>query len=614
MELSPETLKTLPEAPGVYLFKDPRGVVLYVGKAKNLRHRLASYLAPSTLKTASLLRQAQELETIITRNEKEALILEANLIKKHRPRYNVILRDDKAYPLLRISLKEKYPRLMIVRRKRKGDQALYFGPYPSAGALRQTVKILTKFFPLRRCSNAEMARRTRPCLYYEIGKCLAPCVGWVSPERYRKVVEQAVAFLEGRTQDLVRQLKREMEEAAQNLEFERAARLRDRLRAVQKILESQAVVLPQEEDLDVFALARKDDKASGAVLFVRRGKLLGHKVFHLRGREEEDLWATLLKQFYDEGKLIPQKIVLPELPAEKALLEDWLSEMKGQRVKLLTPKGELQGLWEMAQRNAEEALRSRLRGEKTWEELAQALAESLRLPVIPQKVEAVDLSSLQGTAPVGAMVAFFEGEPDKNRYRRYHIREVQGTPDDYAMLREVLKRRLERGLKEKDLPDLLVIDGGRGHLEVGRRLLEEYGLEGRLGLCAIAKEREDEGEKVYIPGRKNPLRLSRHSEVLRFLTRVRDEVHRFVLTFHRQRRETETLRSFLDGLPGIGPKRKKTLLSHFSTPQEILAAGEEKLARLPGFNRPVAQRLIQELQSIYREPLESQSSKGLGGA
>ncbi len=583
----------------MYIFRDGRGAVLYVGKAKNLRRRLASYLTPATPKIRNLIARAEKLETLITRNEKEALILEANLIKKHRPRYNVLLRDDKAYPLIRISLADKFPRLTVVRRKRRGDRALYFGPYPSAGAVRETVKILTRFFPLRRCTNAEMRRRTRPCLYHQIGKCPAPCVGLISPESYQRIVDQAVAFLEGRGEALLRKLREEMEAAAERLEFERAARLRDRLRALEKILEAQAVVLPEERDLDLFALARQGELVSGAVLFIRKGKLLGYKLFHLRGVPEEDPWAPLLEQFYDEGKLIPETVVLPEEPEEKELLEDWLSDLRGEAVKIARPEGEaLQGLYETALRNAREALRSRLRGERTWDELAGELARVLRLPVIPQRVEAVDLSSLQGTAPVGAVVAFFEGEPDKSRYRRYHIRTVSGTPDDYAMLSEVLARRLRRGLEENDLPDLLVIDGGRGHLETARRVLEEHGLSGRIGLCAIAKERADEGEKVYLPGRKNPLRLSRHGEVLKFLMRVRDEVHRFVLTFHRKTRERETLSSFLDGIPGIGPRRKRELLRHFSSPEEILSAGEDRLARLPGFNRSVARSLLEHLRQL----------------
>jgi len=598
MELSPERLKEIPEAPGVYLFKDERGTVLYVGKARDLRRRLASYLTPSTPKVRHLLARARELETVITRNEKEALILEANLIKRHRPRYNVLLRDDKAYPLIRINLQEKFPRLTIARRRRRGDRALYFGPYPSAGAVRETVRTLTRFFPLRRCSNAEMARRTRPCLYYQIGKCPAPCVGLIRPEDYRKIVRQAVSFLEGRNRELLADLRRQMEEAAERLEFERAARLRDRIRALEKILEAQAAVLPEEKDLDVFALSRKGDRVSGAVLFVRRGKLLGHKIFHLRGAPEENPWETVLAQFYDEGKLVPEEILLPERPEGAELLEEWLAELRGGPVKILTPEGDegLRGLLETARRNAEEALRARLRGERTWEELAEEMAAALRLPVIPQRVEAVDLSSLQGTAPVGAIVAFFEGEPDKSRYRRYHIRSVSGLPDDYAMLREVVERRLKRGLEEKDLPDLLVIDGGKGHLETARQVVEELGLSGKLGLCAIAKERADEGEKIYIPGRKNPLKLSRHGEVLRFLMRVRDEVHRFVLTFHQRTRERESLRSFLDGIPEIGERRKRTLLSRFSSPEEILSAGEEALARLPGFNRRAARELVKHLR------------------
>ncbi len=598
MVLDPEKLRQIPEAPGVYLFKDARGEILYVGKAKNLKRRLASYLSPTTSKVYYLLKRASHLETLVTRNEKEALILEANLIKKHRPRYNVLLRDDKAYPLIRLSLRDDFPRLMVVRRKRKGDQALYFGPYPSAGAVKATLKILTRFFPLRRCSNAEMRRRTRPCLYHQIGRCPAPCVGLITPEKYQKLVEAAIAFLEGRNEALLQKLREEMEAAAEKLDFERAALIRDRLRALEKILETQAVVLPEEKDLDVFALASQKDLLSGAVLFVRKGKLLGHKTFHVRGPKEEDLWGEILKQFYDEGKLLPERVVLPKLPQDKELIEEWLSDLRGAPVKLVLPEGKERDLYETARRNAEEALRARLRGERSWDELAEELQKILKLPIPPRRVEAVDLSSLQGRAPVGAIVAFYEGEPFPEGYRRYHIRTLHNRPDDYAMLYEVLTRRLKRGLEENDLPDLLVIDGGKGHLETGCRVVEELGLTGRLGLCALAKEREKEGEKLYLPGRKNPLRLSRHGEVLRFLMRLRDEAHRFVLTFHRKTREKEGLASFLDNIPGIGPKRKRILLQHFSSPEEILRAGEETLARLPGFNRRVARELRRHLSGM----------------
>ncbi len=598
MELSQELIKALPDSPGVYLFKDQRGEVLYVGKAKNLKKRLSSYLIPSTPKVRALLERSESLETIVTKNEKEALILEANLIKKHRPKYNVVLRDDKAYPLIRISTSDRFPRVSVVRRKRKGDRALYFGPYPSARAVRETLKLLTKFFPLRRCSNAELKRRVRPCLYYEIGKCLAPCTGRVSEKAYGRVVEGAIRFLEGDADALVRKLWKEMEEASERLEFERAAVIRDRIRAIEKVLEAQAAVLPYEVDADVFAVAEEKGRASGTVLFVRRGKLLGRKGFYLKGDSEEGLWESVLKQFYDEGKLVPELVVLPELPEEKGLLEEWLSEMRGGKVSIVEAKGEFSGLYETALKNAREGLKQLLRGEKLWDELAEELAAVLRLPVVPRWVEAVDLSSLYGSSPVGAVVAFFEGEPEKSRYRKYHIRSVADIPDDYAMLYEVLSRRFKRGLEEENLPDLVVVDGGKGHLETARRVLEEYGLVGRVGLCSIAKDRSSETDKIYIPGRKNPLRLNRHSEVYRFLVRVRDEVHRFVLSFHRDSREKEALSSFLDSIPQIGPKRKKELLKNFSTPEEVLSAGEEKIASLPGFNSSVARTLIEHLSSL----------------
>ncbi len=600
MPLEPSLIKDAPESPGVYLFKDEKGEVLYVGKAKNLRKRLQSYLREdlASTKTRVLTARTACVETIVARSEKEALILEANLIKRHRPRYNVILRDDKAYPLLRLSVQEKFPSLTVVRRKRR-DRALYFGPYPSAGAVRQTLKFLARLFPLRRCSNAEFRRRERPCLYYEIGRCPAPCMGRISPEEYRQLVEGAVLFLRGRTDRILRNLRQEMEEAAEQLEFERAAVLRDRIRAIEKTVEAQAVTLNEEKDLDVFAIARERDKVSGAVLFVRSGALIGRKTFHLSRPNEGEaaLYASLLSQFYDEGKFIPEEILLPAEPEGREILEEWLSELAERKVAIRVPRrGAKKELLEIAKRNALEALAARLKGERPYEELAEEMAAVLRLPRLPRRVEGVDISNLQGTLPVGAVVSFLDGSPDKDRYRRYHPRTVH-QPDDYAMMYETVLRHLSRAQESDSLPDLLLIDGGKGQLQAALTAAEELGLAGELGFCALAKEREDEGEKVYLPGRKNPLSLQRHSQVLRFLQRVRDEAHRFAVSSHRRRRKRLAFQSLFDEIPGIGPKRKKVLLENFASAEDIRRASVDEIAGLPGFNRRIARQLKEFLEA-----------------
>lgn len=595
MPLSPEFFKEAPEAPGVYLFKSEKGEILYVGKAKNLKKRLSNYLRQDlsqTPKIRALLAKAAQVEIIVARSEKEALLLEANLIKKHRPRYNVILRDDKAYPLLRISLHEKFPGIKVVRRRRK-DKALYFGPYPSAGAVKETLRFLGRIFPLRRCSTAEFRRRERPCLYYQIGRCPAPCVGKISEEEYRQIVNGAIMFLRGKAGPLLKKLQAEMEACAERLEFERAAVLRDRIRAIEKTLEAQVVALSEERDLDVFAVARQGEKISGCVLFVRSGALIGKKNFHLTrvDLDEPSLFSLLLRQFYDEGKYIPDEILLPIEPEDQEFLSEWLSELAGKKVEIRVPKrGARRSLMEMAKKNALEALAARLKGERPYEELAEEMAAYLRLPRIPHRVEGVDISNIQGEIPVGVTVSFLDGSPDKKAYRRYHIKGVF-QPNDYAMMFEVLERRLTRGVEEDNLPDLLVIDGGKGQLQIALTVLEELGLKGEIGVCAIAKEREKEGDKIYIPGRKNPLNLARHNEILRFLQRVRDEAHCFAITFHRKTRSKKALVSSLDQIPGVGPKRRQTLLRHFGDLEAIIKASVEEIARLPGLNRKVAQEI-----------------------
>ncbi|WP_022854145.1 excinuclease ABC subunit UvrC [Thermodesulfatator atlanticus] len=601
-----EVIKKAPENPGVYVFKTEKGEVLYVGKAKNLRKRLQSYLREDQpYKIRVLVAKANIVETIVTRSEKEALVLEANLIKKYRPRYNVLLRDDKAYPLLRITLHEKFPAIQVCRRKRK-DKAVYFGPYPSAGAVRQTLKFLARIFPLRRCSTAEFQRRERPCLYYQIGRCPAPCVGLITEEEYRKLVEGAISFLKGKAQDVLKSLRAEMEKAAEELNFEKAALLRDRIFAIERTLEAQVVNLPQEEDLDVFALARQGEKISGAVLFVRSGALLGKKTFNLSraNSEANALYASLLQQFYDEGKYIPQEILLPESPEDKEILEDWLSELAEKKVTIKVPKrGARKELLKIAQQNAREALAARLAGERPYEELAEKLAFTLKLKKIPLRVEGVDISNIQGTLSVGVVVSFFEGEEDKSRYRRYYIKSTAG-PDDYAMIYETVGRHLKNCLEATSLPDLILIDGGKGQLAAALAAAEELHVLDKVDFCALAKERQGEGEKIYLPQRKNPLKLAKHTDILRFLQRVRDEAHRFAVTSHRKRRKKQGLTSILDQIPGIGPKRKKTLLRHFESLENLAKAPVEEIAGLPGLNRKVAQTIREYLQKAYLEQSE----------
>ncbi len=599
MPLKVEIIQKIPEKPGVYLFKDEKGHILYVGKAKNLRKRLASYFRHNgyqSPKTKVLLTKAVNIETILARSEKEALLLEANLIKKYRPRYNVILRDDKAYPLLRISIHEKFPGIKVVRRRRR-DKALYFGPYPSASAVRETLRFLGKIFPLRRCSTAEFRRRERPCLYYQIGRCLAPCVGKISEDEYRQIVNGAVMFLRGKADTLIEKLRQEMEACAQRLEFERAAVLRDRIKAIEKTLEAQVVALDEECDIDVFALAREGEKIAGTILFLRSGLLIGKKNFYLSRSEIEEpvLFSLILRQFYDEGKYIPDEILLPVEPEDKEILIEWLSELGSKHVHIKVSKqGSRKMLLDIAYQNAIQALFARLKGEHPYEKLAEEMFIRLRLPRVPYRVEGVDISNIQGQIPVGAIVSFLEGEPNKKAYRRYHIKTVS-QPNDYAMMFEVLHRRLIRGVREDDLPDLLVIDGGKGQLQVAIEVLEELSLKNKIGVCAIAKEKDREGDKVYIPGRKNPLSLAKHTEILRFLQRVRDEAHRFAITFHRQTRSKKMFTSILDKIPGIGLKRRQVLLKYFGDLETLKKASIQEIACLPGMNRKVAEQVKEYL-------------------
>jgi len=597
-------LKEIPQAPGVYLFKSKRGEVLYVGKAKDLRARLSAYVKEPYLspKLEHLLRNTESVEYFLTDTEKAALLLEANFIKKYRPKYNVLLKDDKNYPLLRIPIKEKYPSLQIVRKRKKGDQALYFGPFTSARGLREILKLLSKTFPLRKCSLAEMKRRKTPCIYYQIKKCFAPCVNPIPEEEYKKMVDGAIEFFQGKGKELIKKLEEEMHHLAENLEFERAAFLRDRIEDLKKVLETQAVVLDTPLDLDLWEYKKENSNEYFIVLFVRYGYLYGFQTFQIKNPlGEKPALKEVILQFYMEGKIIPEKIFLPEKPEEKEELESILSELSGKEIKILESfqDEKIKILRDLALKNLENFILSEKRREKPWYAgLSEELVEVLRLSREPRWIEAIDLSQFYGTARVGALVCFFEGEPEKSRYRHYHIK-GEGK-DDYAMLYEVVYRRLKRGLEENNLPDLILIDGGKGHLETALRAGEDLEVK-EVEFRAIAKNEKRQLEKLYIPGRKNPLFLPKYKEVYHFIGRVMSEAHRFAKTFAEKTKEKETLTSILDRIKGIGPKRKEILLENFKDLEEILNAPLEKLSNLPGFNLKIAKTLKKDLQKEYQK-------------
>ena len=594
-------LEDIPKSPGVYLFKNKRGEVLYVGKAKDLRNRLSYYTKSSFLspKINHLLSLAEKVEYFLTKNEKEALLLEANLIKKFRPKYNVLLKDDKNYPLLRIPIKEKYPSLQIVRKRKKGDQALYFGPFTSAKGLREILKLLSKTFPLRKCSLAEMKRRKTPCIYYQIKKCLAPCVNPIPEEEYKKLVDGVIEFFQGKGKGLIEKLKEEMHRLSENLEFERAAFLRDRIKDLENILEKQAVVLNTPIDLDLWEYKKENTYEFFIVLFVRYGYLYGFQTFQIKNPlGETPAIKDVILQFYLEGKIIPEKIFLPEEIEEKEELESILCEAAGKEIKILksSEKEEIKILRELALKNLENFILSERRREKPWYAgLSEELVETLKLSQEPRWIEAIDLSQFYGTARVGAIVCFFEGEPEKSRYRHYHVKTE--AKDDYAMLYEVIYRRLKRGLEENNLPDLILIDGGKGHLETALRAAEDLNIE-TVEFRAIAKNIKRQPEKLYIPGRKNPMFLPRYKEVYHFIGRVMSEAHRFAKTFAEKTKEKETIESILDKIKGIGPKRKEILLKNFRSLEDISQAPLENLANLPGFNLKVAKALKENLKEF----------------
>jgi excinuclease ABC subunit C len=613
---------TIPDAPGSYQFKDRDGRVIYVGKAASLRQRLSNYFqnpAHLPVRTAQMVAAAESVEWIQVRNEIEALMLEYSLIKEHRPRFNVRLRDDKSYPFLAITLDDQWPRAMVMRgHKRKGVR--YFGPYAHAYAIRETLDLLLRSFPIRTCSDNKLARHQRsgrPCLLFHIERCSGPCVGEVERADYDRLVEELIDFLDGNTEPVVRRLEQSMTEAADVLEFERAARLRDRLTSVRKAVERQQMVTEKSEDLDVVGLAEDELEAAVQVFFVRRGRVVGRKGFVLDKVEDLDrneLVANVLEQLYGDPILdIPREVLVPDLPEDPELYSEFLSGLRGSQVAIRVPqRGDKRTLQETVTRNAtEEFTRHRLRRSADHNARARAitsLQDALGLPEAPLRIECFDMSHLQGSDYVGSMVVMEDGLAKRSDYRRFKVKAVAGN-DDYAAMEEVLTRRLNALLAERDRPvsdrprrfsyppQLLLVDGGRGQLNVAVRVLEELGLEDEIPAAGLAKQFEE----VYLPGRSDPVRIPRQSEALYLLQQVRDEAHRFAITYHRQLRAKRMTRSVLDDIAGLGPTRRARLAKEMGGVRGVRAAPLDALKSLPWLPDSVAEAVYAKIHGPGRQ-------------
>ncbi len=598
-------LARLPSRPGVYLHKDENGKILYIGKAVNLRSRVRSYFAQNvdSFKTLHLRRKIADVETITTDSELEALLLEMTLIKKHRPHYNIRLKDDKRYPYIKVHWADPYPKVTVTRRMDR-DGSRYFGPYTSAWAVHQTLDLLRKIFPYLTCDRTITGQDERACLYYDIKLCTAPCIGAASKEEYRAMIKRLMDFLEGRSEHVVRGIERKMDEASANLEFEEAAQYRDQLQAIDQVVAKQKVIAAANTDQDVIAFAREQGDACVQVFFIRHGKLIGREYFLLEGTEDEEDASVLqefVTQFYDEAAHIPKEVLLPNEVEEARIIEQWLQQKRGQKVAIKVPRrGRKKELVQLAASNAQDTLAT-LRQQWAVDrsrhvEAMTELQEALDLPAAPSRIECYDISHTQGRQTVGSMVVFVHGVPRKSDYRRFNVQTVGN--DDYGAMGEVLRRRFRRykesmageltdpsqiGKSKKDiawalLPDLLIVDGGKGQLAVAHNVLAEFDLQGEVPLAALAKQEEE----LFTPGKIQSVRLSERSEALYLVQRVRDEAHRFANQGHRKRRTKVGTASILDSIPGVGPTRRKILLDHFGTLDELRKATAEEIAAVPG--------------------------------
>ena len=610
-------LDTLPTQPGCYLMKNAAGKIIYVGKAINLRARVRSYFHTNTdtsRKTRRMLFELSDIEWIVVESELEALILEMNLIKKHLPEYNVRLKDDKRYPFIKVGWSDLFPKVTVTRQQ-VADGSRYFGPFTSAWAVHQTLDLLRRIFQYRTCDRVITGQDARACLYYDIKLCTAPCIGRISQDDYRQMIDDLCKFLEGRTDPILSRLKDEMSRHSENMDYEKAAQLRDQIQAIERVVERQKIISNKDTNSDVIALARSNGDSCVQVFFIRNGRLIGREYFILEGTEDEndgEVLAQFIKQFYNKASYVPGELLLPNQLEETLIIEQWLRQQRGgKKVQFRVPqRGMRYGLVKMAAKNALETL-SALKSQ--WEsdehKQSQALSElqtALGLPQPPNRIECYDISNIQGTAAVGSMVVFEKGVPNRKLYRRFNIKTVTGA-DDFASMEEVLARRFKRwssaqekqkkevGIKTDPaftiLPDLLIVDGGKGQLGRAVKVLEEYGLANRFLPVGLAKEEE----QLYLSGRPQPLSLPRKSQGLFLLQRVRDEAHRFAITAHRGRRVRENLVSRLDQIAGVGPVRRRALLTRFGSLEGVRQAAPADIAGTAGINADLAQSISEFL-------------------
>jgi len=602
-----EQLKQIPTSPGVYLMKDAEGNILYVGKAANLHHRVRSYFGTGqklSPKLERMVARVSDFDFFVTTSEQEALILELNLIKRHRPRYNVRLKDDKTFPYLKIDINEDWPRVHITRRLEKNG-GRYFGPFASAKSVRQTLKVLKGIFPFRSCRKSITGTDLRPCLEYHIHHCLGPCIGIVSKEEYTEVIKQVILFLEGKREMVVQELQGKMEKAAEALDFEKASLLRDQIQAIDRVIEGQRIATTISGEQDVIAFANDRDQAYVQVFFIRSSKLIGRESFVLQGARSEEpgqIMTNFIKQFYASAPYIPPLLLLQYPVEDRTIIESWLQSKRGAKVHIQVPRrGNKKQLVRIVAKNAQQGMEQlRVKQLATPTALAAALAEikrELHLPRLPSRMEGYDISNIQGTVAVGSMVVFEEGKPKPSHYRRFRIKTVSGA-NDYAMLQEVVKRRFKRSLKSDAstpntwaiLPDLVLIDGGKGQLNSVLAAMREVGV-GSVATASLAKENEE----IFVPQKREPIILPRSSPGLQLLQRLRDEAHRFALGYHQKIRKRQTFASALDTIPGIGPKRKRALLKQFGSVQAIREAPLEELAATRGMSKHLAQKVKEHL-------------------
>ncbi len=570
----------LPSQPGVYLMKGARGEILYIGKAAVLADRVRSYFqrgGDHTPKTSLMVSQVVDLETIVTRSELEALLLESNLIKRHRPRFNVVLRDDKQYPYLRLPIKEDFPRLSIVRRVKK-DGALYYGPYVPAGAMRETIKVIRKVFPLATCEIEIDGKAERACIEFEIKRCMAPCIGNQTSEEYHQIVKQVRQFLDGRDRELLDELRAQMESVAKREEFEEAARLRDRIFKIERTIEKQRVTQTAATEQDVIGVARQGSAVDLQMLFVRGGLLIGRKDFFWAEAAEasdDELVRSAIEQFYNKEVLPPKELLVPAPLSEATLIEAWLSDKKGEAVRIVTPeRGTKHQLLLLAEENAGAALVGHLRDEETDRQAVEELKRLLRLQAAPRRIEGFDISNTMGDQSVASMVVWEEGQTKKSDYRKFKIKTVQGA-NDFASMQEVMIRRYGEA-ENLPLPDLILIDGGLGQLGAAMEGLRQVKRNG-IPIMGLAKERGEKQERIFLPGRKNPIVLTPSSPATHLLQRIRDEAHRFAITYHRKLRGKALVASRLDQIIGVGEIRRNRLLRSFGSLEKIIGATDEQL-------------------------------------